>query len=117
MNLELIGALKELEKERGISKDLLIEAIETAIISAYKKNYGASSSSSARVELNEQSGDIRVYSRRVVVSEVQDDTAEIALEEAQALDPNYALGDIVEHEVTPANFGRIAAQTAKQVVI
>ena len=55
--------------------------------------------------------------RRVVVSEVQDDTAEIALEEAQALDPNYALGDIVEHEVTPANFGRIAAQTAKQVVI
>jgi N utilization substance protein A len=117
MNLELIGALKELEKERGISKDLLIEAIETAIISAYKKNYGASSSSSARVELNEQSGDIRVYSRRVVVSEVQDDTAEIALEEAQALDPNYSLGDIVEHEVTPANFGRIAAQTAKQVVI
>jgi len=117
MNLELIGALRELEKERGISKDLLLEAIETAIISAYKKNYGASSSSSARVEVNEQSGDIRVYSRRVVVAEVQDDTVEIALEEAQALDPNYTLGDIVEHEVTPADFGRIAAQTAKQVVI
>ncbi|HHT69015.1 MAG TPA: transcription termination/antitermination protein NusA [Firmicutes bacterium] len=117
MNLELIGALTELEKERGISKDLLIEAIETAIISAYKKNYGANSSASARVELNAKTGEIRVYSRRVVVPEVEDDTLEISLEDAKALDANYELDDIVEREVTPADFGRIAAQTAKQVVI
>lgn len=117
MNLELIGALTELEKERGISKELLLEAIETAIISAYKKNYGANSSASARVELNDKTGEIHVYSRRIVVSEVEDDTTEIALEEAQALDANYSLDDIVEREVTPADFGRIAAQTAKQVVI
>lgn len=117
MNLELIGALTELEKERGISKELLLEAIETAIISAYKKNYGASSSSSARVELNEKTGEIHVYSRRIVVDEVQDDTLEISLEDALALDPNYVVGDVVEKEVTPADFGRIAAQTAKQVVI
>ncbi|MGB3993280.1 MAG: transcription termination factor NusA [Limnochordia bacterium] len=117
MNLELIGALNELEKERGISKELLMDAIETAIVSAYKKNYGASSSSSVRVEFNQQTGDIRVYSRRVVVEEVEDDTVEISLEEARELDASYQVGDVVEREVTPANFGRIAAQTAKQVVI
>lgn len=117
MNLELIGALTELEKERGISKEILLEAIETAIVSAYKKNYGASSSSSVRVEMNPGTGAIRVYSRRVVVPDVQDDTVEISLDEAKKIDANYELGDIVENEVTPADFGRIAAQTAKQVVI
>ena len=117
MNLELIGALTELEKERGISKELLLDAIETAIVSAYKKNYGASSSASVRVELNQHTGEIHVYSRRVVVDEVEDDTLEISLEDAMELDANYQLGDVVEREVTPANFGRIAAQTAKQVVI
>lgn len=117
MNLELIGALTELERERGISKELLLEAIETAIVSAYKKNYGANSSSSARVEMNDKTGEIHVYSRRIVVSEVEDDTVEISLEDAQAIDANYGLDDIVEREVTPADFGRIAAQTAKQVVI
>lgn len=117
MNLELIGALTELEKERGISKELLLDAIETAIISAYKKNYGATSSSSVRVELNHNTGEIHVYSRRVVVDEVVDETTEISLEEARELDANYELGDVVEREVTPAEFGRIAAQTAKQVVI
>jgi len=117
MNLELINALTELEKERGISKELLVDAIETAIISAYKKNYGVSSSSSVRVEFNQQTGEIHVFSRRVVVDDVQDEATEISLEEAQQLDANYQLGDVVEWEVTPANFGRIAAQTAKQVVI
>ena len=117
MNLELIGALTELERERGISKEILLEAIETAIVSAYKKNYGANSSESARVELNDKTGEIHVYSRRVVVEEVEDEATEISLAEAQALDANYSLDDIVEEEVTPADFGRIAAQTAKQVVI
>ena len=117
MNLELIGALTELEKERGISKELLLDAIETAIVSAYKKNYGASSSSSVRVEFNQHTGDIRVYSRRVVVDEVEEETVENKLQEARELDVNYELGDVVEREVTPADFGRIAAQTAKQVVI
>ncbi|HKM43802.1 MAG TPA: transcription termination factor NusA [Limnochordia bacterium] len=117
MNVELISALTELERERGISKTLLLEAIETAIISAYKKNYGANSSASARVELNDKTGVIHVYSRRLVVPEVEDETLEISLEDAKALDANYDLDDIIEREVTPADFGRIAAQTAKQVVI
>jgi len=73
MNLELIGALNELERERGIAAEVLIDAIETAIVSAYKKNYGASSSSAVRVELDPKTGRIAVYSRRVVVPEVQDD--------------------------------------------
>ncbi len=117
MNLELISALSELEKERGISSEILMEAIETAIVSAYKKNYGASSSSGVRVELDPKTGKMAVYSRRVVVPEVQDDTLEISLEAAQELDRSYEVGHIVEQEVTPADFGRIAAQTAKQVVI
>ncbi|NLJ80649.1 MAG: transcription termination/antitermination protein NusA [Firmicutes bacterium] len=117
MNLELIGALKDLEKERGISKEILLEAIETAIVSAYKRNYGASSSSSVKVEFNQNSGQMHVYSLRTVVAEIEDPTAEISLEEAQKIDPNYELGHVVEQEVTPTDFGRIAAQTAKQVVI
>src|SRR5690554_237107 len=117
MNLELIGALTELEKERGISKDILLEAIETAIVSAYKRNYGSSSTGSVRVDLNQETGEIHVFSRRTVVEEVVDDTIEISLEDARKFDPNYQIGDIVEQEVTPKDFGRIAAQTAKQVVI
>ncbi len=117
MNLELIGALSELEKERGISKDILLEAIEVAIVSAYKRNYGANSAMSVRVELNEDTGEIHVFSRKVIVEEPEDAATEIALTEAQELDPNFDVGDIVEQEVTPRNFGRIAAQTAKQVVI
>lgn len=117
MNSELLRALVELEKERGISKDILLDAIETAIISAYKKNYGSGSSSNVRVEFNEHTGTVNVYSRRVVVEEVTDEAAEISLAEAQDIDPNYTVGDIVEQEVTPRDFGRIAAQNAKQVVI
>ena len=117
MNLELIGALNELEKERGISKEILLEAIETAIVSAYKRNYDANSNSSVRVDINQETGAIHVYSRRKVVEEVEDEALEISLNDAQEIDPNYQLDDIVETEVTPKDFGRIAAQTAKQIVI
>ena len=117
MNLELIGALTELEKERGISKDILLEAIEVAMVSAYKRNYGSNSSMSVRVDLNEQTGEINVFSRKVVTEQVNDDITEISVNDAQELDPNFQVGDIVEQEVTPRDFGRIAAQTAKQVVI
>lgn len=115
MNLELVGALNELEKERGISKEILFEAIEAAIVSAYKRNYG--NTLNVRVDLNERTGEIRVFARKDVVDEVLDEPNEISLEDAKAIDPNYELDDIVEIEVTPRDFGRIAAQTAKQVVI
>ncbi|NLK08847.1 MAG: transcription termination/antitermination protein NusA [Firmicutes bacterium] len=115
MNLDVMRALTELEKERGIGKDVILEAIEAAITSAYKRNYGTSQN--VRVKINDQTGRINVYTRKVVVEDVGDETAEISLAEAQAIDPNYVLDDVVEIEVTPADFGRIAAQTAKQVVI
>lgn len=115
MNLELVGALNELEKERGISRELLFEAIEAAVVSAYKRHYG--NTLNVRVDLNDKTGEIRVFARKDVVEEVLDEPNEISLEEAKKIDPNYELDDIVEIEVTPRDFGRIAAQTAKQVVI
>jgi len=115
VNSEFLEALKDLEKEKGISVDVLLEAIEAALLSAYKRNFG--SLQNARVHIDRTTGDFKVYSQRTVVEEVQDDRLEISLEEARKLDPRYNLGDMVENEVTPRDFGRIAAQTAKQVVV
>ena len=114
MNLELVAALGELEKERGIPKEVLLEAIEAAVVSAYKRNYGTAQN--VRVEVDDK-GNIRVFSRKDVVEEVLEEANEISLEDAKAIDANYQLDDVVEIEVTPRDFGRIAAQTAKQVVI
>lgn len=114
MNAEFIEALGQLEKEKGISKDILIEAIEAALISGYKRNFH--SAQNVRVDIDRHSGEVRVYARKTVVEEVLDPRLEISLEAAREINPHYELDDIVEIEVTPANFGRIAAQTAKQVV-
>ena len=115
MNAEFIEALKDLEKERGIEMDTLIEAIEAALIAAYKKHYG--SSENVRVEINRNSGDIHVYYRKEVVETVENEALEMSLEEARSYDPEFEIGDVLESEVTPRSFGRIAAQTAKHVVV
>ena len=115
MNLELIEALHDLEKEKGINSEIIIEAIEAALISAYKKNFG--SQSNMRVQFDRSSGEIKVFSRKTIVAELTNQKEEISLAEARKLDPRYELEDIVELEVTPRDFGRIAAQTAKQVVV
>lgn len=115
MNKEFIEAIAALEKEKDISKDILIEAIESALVSAYKKNYGTSQN--VRVNIDREEGDIDVFMRKDVVEEVEDDMIEISLEEALEIDPRYEVGDVVEYQVTPRDFGRIAAQTAKQVVV
>jgi len=115
LNTEFIAALKDLEKERGISMDLLVEAIEQALISAYKKNFG--SSQNVRAEIERHSGDIHIYFQKDVVEAVEDPRIEISLEEAQTHDPDFEIGDVFESEVTPRSFGRIAAQTAKHVVV
>ncbi|MBM7854436.1 N utilization substance protein A [Desulfohalotomaculum tongense] len=115
MNTEFLEALYDLEKEKGISVDVLLEAIEAALLSAYKRNFG--SAQNAKVVIDRETGDFKVFSRKTVTDEVTDERLEISLQDAQAIDPNYSLGDIVETEVTPRNFGRIAAQTAKQVVV
>ena len=115
MNKEFILALEELEKEKNVSKDLLVDAIESALVSAYKKNYGTSQN--VRVNVDRETGDIDVFMRRDVVEEVWDPFTEVSIEEAQDIDPAYEVGDVVEYQVTPRDFGRIAAQTAKQVVV
>ena len=117
MNKEFILAVEELEKEKDISKDLLIDAIESALVSAYKKNYG--NSQNVRVNIDRVNGDIDVYMRKAVVSdeEVMSEYDELTLDEAREINENYKIGDVVELKVTPKDFGRIAAQTAKQVVV
>ncbi len=115
MNREFILAIEELEKEKDISKAVLIEAIESALVSAYKKNYGTSQN--VRVNIDRETGDIDVFMKKDVVEEVWEDLIEISLEDAQEIDPRYQIGDAVEYQVTPKDFGRIAAQTAKQVVV
>lgn len=103
-----------LEKEKGIDKEVLIEALEAALISAYKKNF--KSAANVRVDLNEEKGSMRVLSQKKVVEEVEDPQQHISLEDARAISPTYDIDDVVEEEVTPRDFGRIAAQAAKQVV-
>lgn len=117
MNKEFIQAIEDLEKEKHISKEILLDAIESALVSAYKKNYGTSQN--VRVDINQESGDINVYMRMDVVTDddFEDDLTQIPLEEALEIDPRYEVGDVVEYQVTPRDFGRIAAQTAKQVVV
>ena len=117
MNHEFMEALDELEKDRGIEKEILIDTIEQALLTAYKKNFG--SAQNVRVEIDRERGDVRVFSQRVVVdeSDLYDTFLEIELNDAREISPNYELGDIIENEVTPKDFGRIAAQTAKQVVV
>jgi len=110
-----LEALKMLGEEKDISPEILFDAIEMALISAYKKNFN--SAPNVRVLLDRKTGQYHVYSIKTVVEEVENDIMEISLGAAKAKNSDYELGDIVEVEVTPANFGRIAAQTAKQVVM
>jgi len=115
-NTELIRAIKQLEEEKGLSTDVLIEAIEAALLSAYKKNFGAAAQN-IRVEVDRETGEQHVYSIRTIVDEFTDSNTQVPLAEAQTWDPESRVGDILEVEVTPRDFGRIAAQTAKQVIV
>jgi N utilization substance protein A len=114
-NLDFIQALAQIEDEKGIPVSALMEAIEQALVSAYRRNFGTAQN--VRVELDADTGDFRVLALREVVEEVTDPAVQISLGEAREMDPSYDVGDIVETEVTPSDFGRIAAQTAKQVVL
>jgi len=112
---EFITAIEALSKDRRIEKERLFVAIESALISAYKKNFGKTAS--VHCSIDRQTGAVDILSRKTVVEEVFDPLCEMSLEEARAIRPQYEVGDLVEAPVTPRNFGRIAAQTAKQVVV
>lgn len=115
MSAELMLALEQLEKEKGIKKDIIIEAIEAALISAYKKNFG--SAMNVNVNIDRETGDVKVFGLRKVAEVPDADAMDISVEDAAKINPTLNIGDYVETEVTPRSFGRIAAQTAKQVVV
>lgn len=136
MNAEFISAIQQLEDEKGISKDILIEAVEMALVKAYKKNFVEKNNyndtlvekdpkklslekNNVQVSIDRETGDIKVFSKKEVVNKREIDLleGEISLEGAQEIDINYKVEDIVQEEITPRNFGRIATQTARQVVI
>ena len=115
MNKEMFEALEELSAEKGINKDYILDAIETALITAYKRNFN--SSENVKIVIDEEHYTINVYSLKEVVEEVFDPAIEIDLASARNIDPKAVMGDIVEVEITPKDFGRISAQTAKQVIV
>lgn len=114
-NPELIEALNAIEKEKDISKEILLEAIENSLVAACKNEYGKADN--IRVTLDRTTGEFHVYQDKVIVEEVEDPMLHISLTEAEVKYADKALGDTVSVEVTPKNFGRIAAQKAKQVVV
>ena len=115
MSKEMLSALEALEQEKGISKDIVIEALEAALVSAYKRHYGQAQN--VEVEFEQKKGNIHVYAVKEVTEEVMDSQLEVSLKEALTINPAYELGDTIRFEVTPKDFGRIAAQTAKQVIL
>lgn len=114
-NKELIEALNQIEKEKNISKDILLEALENSLLAACKNNFGRSDN--IKVSIDRETGQVNVYSMKEVVEEVTDTVLQISLAQAKMKEAKAELGDLVSVEVTPKNFGRIAAQKAKQVVV
>lgn len=116
MNAELIEAIRLLEKERGIDAEMLYEAIEESLVSAYKREFEAKTTDNIRAEVDRESGEMRVFLTKTVVEAVEDANSEMSLEEAKALSDDFELGDMMEYELRPQDFGRLAAQTAKNVI-
>jgi len=115
MNADFIHALGDIEREKGIPKEYMLEAMEAAMVAAYKRDYGAEQD--IRVHVDRKTGDITIFRVKTVVEEVLDPNMEISLEEANHISAGYAVGDILQEEMHPKGFGRTAALTAKQVVV
>ncbi|MBC3888928.1 transcription termination/antitermination protein NusA [Acetobacterium paludosum] len=115
MNAEFIRALDIIQEEKSIDKEELIQAIEAAITTAYKKNYG--NAHNVEINIDRESGDIQVYAMKEIVEIPENDQNQISLDKAREIDPNYNIGDFFRKEVRPRDFGRIAAQNAKQLII
>ena len=114
-NKQLIVAIQELEKEKGIKKDYLLDSIESALLTAYKRNYN--SQENVKVVVDRETGASHLYSVKEVVEHAENPILQISLEEARKIDKEAQIGSTVDVELVPKNFGRIAAQTAKQVII
>ena len=114
-NKELILALEDLEKEKGIKKEYLLESIETALVTAYKRNFDAQEN--VKIKTDEKTGATHVYSIKEVTENPENPVTQINLKDAKKINKELKIGDSVEIEIVPKNFGRIAAQTAKQVIV
>ena len=114
-NKELILALEDLEKEKGIKKEYLLDSIETALVTAYKRNFD--SLENVKVVMDPKTGATHIYSLKEVVENPENQNTQISIKEAQKISKDFKEGDTVETEIVPRDFGRIAAQTAKQVII
>ncbi|MBI2955509.1 MAG: transcription termination/antitermination protein NusA [Chloroflexi bacterium] len=117
MKSDFISAINQICSEKGLSKDTVLEAIEAALVSAYKRNFATGGNQNISVKIDPQSGQVHAYVQKYVADEVKDSRVEISPKEAQKIEPSAKVGDLVDVESTPYNFGRIAAQTAKQVVL
>jgi N utilization substance protein A len=115
MNHELVKALSDITRDKGIAREILIDAIEAALLSAYKRNFGFSEN--VVIDVNSQTGDIKVFSLKKVFEGSSNLQREMGLEETRDVNPEAKLGDAIKIEITPKDFGRIAIQTAKQVII
>ena len=113
---ELLGAMDVLEKEKGIKKDVIINALTYALANAYQKNYD-DNNANVEVKIDENTGDFKVFATKKVVDEVTNPIEQISLRDAMHVSHGYEIGDDFKEEVTPKDFGRIAAQTAKNVVL
>ncbi len=114
-NSELIDALEQIEKEKNISKEILLEAIENSLVAACKNQYGKADN--IKVSIDRVTGEVKVFAEKEIVEQVEDPILQISREEGILKFPKFNVGDVVQVEVTPKNFGRIAAQKAKQVVV
>ncbi|MGN0242572.1 MAG: transcription termination factor NusA [Lachnospiraceae bacterium] len=112
---EFMLAIDELEKQKGISKEVIIEAVETSLLAACKKDFGKSDN--VVVNMNRENGEIRVYAEKIVSEDVEDPAEQISLADARMMSEQYEIGDTVQVEITPKNFGRIAAQHARSVIV
>lgn len=115
MNKEFILAIDQIVKSKGISKESILDALEKALIKSYEKNF--QNNDNVKVDINSETGEIKVFSLKTVSDEALDTVENISLEEAKKIDPNFQIGDIVQVEITPKNFGRIAAQTARNIIL
>ena len=117
MRSDFAASLAQLTAEKGLQKDELIDMVEAAMVSAYKKDFAGNEEKNIVVRMDQASGAARVFEVHEVVEEIEDPLNQITLADARKLDPNAQIGSVIEREVTPPNFGRIGAQTAKQVIL
>ena len=115
-NTELMIALEEIEKEKGIKKESILESIETALVTAYKRNFDVTEEN-VKVTMDGETGEIHIYAVKDVVEQLENSNLQILLADAKNIDKKLMVGDKAEIELTPKNFGRIAAQTAKQIIV